>query len=211
MTTIQTNVTKQSQINYFTTNLRNLIANATLWHIGAENAQILVDCKNNLTGFPTEALGGGQDPGGPTLVDLSEAAVTASIIVNSFQAWARQYTRVRNFRFRRTGNIIGANTVVDVTRVTHFANSFTARIASYNTTTVSFNTLQTDAYTDINNTAVENGIFQGANIRSTNFNAFVNQLYNKWNVYKNNTITLTYDYCHSNCHSSCHSSTRWRR
>lgn len=193
MTTIQTPVTKESQIDYFTTNVRNLINNATIWFTGS--AQITTDCKGNTVGFPFGNLGGGKNPGGPTISELTEAAVTSSVLVNSFQAWARQYTRVRNFRFRRTGNLLGSNTVVDVTRVTHMSNSF----------------LQTGAYTDINNTATQNGIFQGANIRSANFNSFVNQLYSKWNTYKNNTITTTFDYCHSNCHSSCHSSTRWRR
>lgn len=186
----QNPVTKADQVDYFTTNVTNLINNATIWFNGA--AQITTDCSSDTTGFPFTYLGGGKNPGGPTVSELSQAAVTASTLVNSFQAWARQYTRVRNFRFIRTGNL---GPTVDRTRVTHMTNSF----------------LQADQYTSINNTSVENNVVQGANITAANFNAFVNALYTKWNSQKNTTASYTYDYCHSNCHSSCHSSTRWRR
>jgi len=209
MTVSQTDVTKQGQVDYFNSNLKNLINNATIWFVGS--AQISLDCKGDTTGFPFDALGGGKDPGGPTASDLTEAAITAITIANSFHTWARQYTRVRNLRFVRIGNLAGSNTPVDVTRVAHLANSFSVRIASYNTTTQPYTGVQPAAYTDIDATAGENNVLVGLNVTSVGFNAFVNSLFSKWNSLKNNTITVNYDYCHSNCHSSCHSSTRWRR
>lgn len=196
MATSQTPVTKEDQTNYFTTNVRNLISNATMWHTDETGAGGLVERDLGTTraswGSFTSFIGGGKDPGGPDVSVLTESAITASVLVNSFQAWARQYTRVRNFRFIRTGNL---EPTVDRTRVTHMTNSY----------------LQSEEYTDINNTSIQNNIVQGANITAANFNAFVNALYTKWNSQKNNTTSYSFDYCHSNCHSSCHSSTRWRR
>jgi len=175
-------VTKSSQINEFTNRVRNLIRNSTVWYIGSGNPGV---------GFPTSYLGGGKDPGGPGTSSLSSAAIDASILANAFQSWGRQYTRVRRFRFVRTGNLAPT----DQTQITHMSNSF----------------LQSGEYADINNTANQNAITQGSLITATNFNNFVGSLYNKWNSDKNNTYTYVYNYCHSSCHNSCHGAGRGRR
>ena len=196
MATSETLINKAGQIADFTAGVRNLINTATLWHTGATGAGQLIEADLGTTraswGLLESYLGGGKDPSGPTEASLTDASVSASVLVNSFQTWARQYTRVRNFRFIRTGNIYGTR---DVTRITHLNNTF----------------VQADVYPSIDSTAAENNIVQGANITAANFNAFITSLYNKWNTQKNNTHTYSVDYCHSNCHSSCHSSTRWRR
>lgn len=40
---------------------------------------------------------------------------------------------------------------------------------------------------------------------AVNFNNYVTELYDLWNVVKNNTVTFRTYYCHGNCHSNCHS------
>lgn len=175
-------VTKSSQITEFTNNVRNLIRNATVWYTGSSNPGV---------GFPTSYLGGGKDPGGPATSELSSPAIDAAVLANAFHAWSRQYTRVRRFRFRRTGNL----SPYDNTEITHMNDSFR----------------QPAEYTDIDNTASQNSVGSGQLIDASNFNDFVSAIYTKWQAHKNNTHTYTFYYCHSSCHSSCHGSGRGRR
>jgi len=183
MATEQVTVTKTDQIDSFTSTVRNYINGQTVWYSGSYPSPS--------TGFPTSWMGGGKNPGGPTTGNLSSSAINASILAEALQSWCRQYTRVRKFRFRRTGNL----QPYDSTQITHMNNSY----------------LQSNQYADINNTDNQYNILPGQTVDASNFNAYVVRLRDKWIGYKNSTVTYTYNYCHSNCHSSCHSSTRWRR
>lgn len=177
-------VTKTDQTNLFTTNVTNLVHNASVWYSGSPSLP------SNMVGFPTSYLAP-RNPGGPIPAELSDAAINATVLASALQSWCLNYTRIRRFRFQRTGNLAP----YDSTQLTSMTTSF----------------IQSGAATDINNTASQSGIAKGQIVSAASFNNFISQLYSKWDAYKNNTVTYTYNYCHSSCHSACHSSTRIRR
>lgn len=208
------NITKADMISYFTTNLRNKIRDLTVWY-GSTATSV-----GNTTGFPFHRLSSTKDPGGPSVSSLGGEEITAADIANVFHAWADQYTRVRNLRFDRNGNIAP----VDLTRLAHMNDLYRQSTTAPNTLIYYVNSPpgspaskvqqdRTNNYTSTNvfATAGENNVEIGETITASNFNAFVNNLYNKWNVQKNNTVYYLYYWCHSNCHQSCHQSFRLRR
>lgn len=186
MATAQSNnISKSEQITDQQTSLRNLITNATVWYVGSTPPGAIASFNSY--------LGGGKNPGGPSTANLTDSLVDASTLTEAFRVWSELYTRVRKFRFHRTGNL----SPYDQTQITHMANGYT----------------QSGYYTAISNakTLGTADVQAGNLVTAAGFNQYLTNLYNSWNQSKDNTITYTYYYCHSNCHSSCHSSTRWRR
>lgn len=176
-------ITKTEQINYFTTNFRNVVRDQTIWFSGSSNPG---------TGFfDVYTFGGGKDPGGPSTGNLADN-VGAATLRNLFHLWARDYTAHRRHRFVRSGNTPGAT---DQTQIQHFpdGNRFTGGDST------------------INNTGFVYDIEHTFAISAANFNNFVNNLRSQWDSYKLNTLTTSVNYCHSSCHSSCHSAGRGRR
>lgn len=187
MATPKATITKVEQITYFTTNLRNVINSQTLWYTGSPSLP------SPITGF-TDVYATAPLISGPTIADLTDAKIKATTLTALFQFWAKKYTAVRKHNFIRTGNTPGET---NVTRIQSFAEGP--------------NTLQPANYAAIDATAAEAGVVTDEIISAAQFNDFVTRLYNKWNIYKENTLVTSVNYCHSSCHSSCHSAGRNRR
>lgn len=178
-------VSKSNQISDQNANIRQLIENATVWYQGSSLP----------SGFPSGNLGGPKDPGGPSTGNLPDV-VDASILAEAFQSFSRKYTRVRKVRYRKIFQTSsGSQVQINQTEIAHLNDAYR----------------QSSFYTDINSTAVNEGVEDRKQIDDTTFNNFVSSLYSKWLTHKEQKVNFDFVYCHSSCHSSCHSAGRGRR
>jgi hypothetical protein len=178
-------IDKADIVSAFTSEVRNKVEYETYWYTG-------IGGYTGYTGFPSSWLGP-RNPSGPSDGSFGPDIV-ASSIVTVLHNWCDEYSKVRKLRWKRTGNTYSA---VDQTVVANMDN---------NNSAVQYG-LGSDAISQAPNYDVSSGEV----IQASDFNSYVDYLFTRWQVYRNNVYNYTSYYCHNSCHQSCHNSFRFRR
>jgi hypothetical protein len=158
---------------------------------------------NNMPKYFTTSTFGGTTAGKTVSItgsNLNTTEINAANIYDVLRTETTNFSNIRNLRARINVTGAGGNTplgperpanpgiIFDQTNKAHLSTAYLQAVQSPSNAGVESNNL----------------------IARSNLDGFITNLRSVYDSYRNNTITITVNVCHSSCHSSCHGS-RGRR